>query len=91
MPRAVIAPVRVVVPLREATFARGLVVAGAGAASFVVARALLGVGLPTGRGETRVDVLANECVYSLDHARFALWALLGPMLACHRKYGASMP
>ena len=31
--------------------------AGAGAASFVVARALLGVGLPTGRGETRVDVL----------------------------------
>ena len=57
MPRAVIAPVRVVVPLREATFARGLVVAGAGAASFVVARALLGVGLPTGRGETRVDVL----------------------------------
>ena len=57
MPRAVIAPVRVVVLLREATFARGLVVAGAGAASFVVARALLGVGIPTGRGETRVDVL----------------------------------
>ncbi len=57
MPRAVIAPVRVVVLSREATFARGLVVAGAGAASFVVARALLGVGLPTGRGETRVDVL----------------------------------
>ena len=57
MPRAVIAPVRVVVLLREATVARGLVVAGAGAASWVVARALLGIGLATGRGETRVDVL----------------------------------
>ena len=36
---------------------RGLVAAGAGAASCVVARALLGIGIPTGRGETRVDVL----------------------------------
>ena len=55
--------------LREATFARGLVVAGAGAASFVVARALLGVGIPTGRGETRVDVLgATDAPMEAIHA-----------------------
>ena len=46
---------------------------------------------PAAAAHAATYLLANECVYSLDHARFALWALLGPMLACHRKYGASMP
>ena len=91
MPRAVIAPVRVVVLLREATFARGLVVAGAGAASFVVARALLGVGLPTGRGETRVDVLgATNKTGEAAHA--GVTALDIPVVAvtCGEPHGAAL-
>ena len=73
-----------VVLLREATFARGLVVAGAGAASFVVARALLGVGLPTGRGETRVDVLGATNKGSFEAIHAGVTALDIPVVAIVR-------